>query len=131
MACAGIQEARKKHNDTGKLSLHVKADESGIISLERAESLAETTEEYTVKVPINGPGLGDIDPQMAKKLDPKILDLLKNSKDKMADLDKALNEQNAKQKAQGESIDTEPNVDKVASVYNSPSYCRVQNFVAF
>ena len=96
----GIQAARKKHNNTGKLGLHFKADESGIVSLDRAESLAEITEEYTVKVPISGgvakkPEL-HIDPEMAKKLDPKILELLKNSKTKVADVESLMKDMESK-----------------------------------
>lgn len=51
LGLAGIQEAASKHNDSGKLSLHVRADESGIVSLEKAEAAFEVEEEYIVKVP--------------------------------------------------------------------------------
>ena len=48
----GIQEAAKKHNGSAKLSLHFRADESGIVSLEKGEATSEIMEEYTVKVPV-------------------------------------------------------------------------------
>ena len=41
-----------KHGEPGKLSLHFRADESGLLSLDKAESVIETTEEYTIKVPV-------------------------------------------------------------------------------
>lgn len=62
----GLKEARKQHNDTGKLSLHFRADESGIITLEKGEALSEVSEEYTVKVPIVPEGLS---PELSKALE--------------------------------------------------------------
>ena len=63
---AGLKEARKQHNDTAKLSLHFRADESGIITLEKGEALSEISEEYTVKVPIVPEGLS---PELSKALE--------------------------------------------------------------
>lgn len=63
---AGLREARKQHNDTGKLSLHFRADESGIISLEKGEAISEISEEYTVKVPVVPEGLS---PELSKALE--------------------------------------------------------------
>ena len=47
---AGMKEILAKHKELGKLSLHFRADESGILSLDGGEAVIETTEEYTVKV---------------------------------------------------------------------------------
>ena len=47
---AGMKDILAKHKELGKLSLHFRADESGILSLEGGEAVIETTEEYTVKV---------------------------------------------------------------------------------
>ena len=47
---AGMKDILAKHKELGKLSLHFRADESGILSLDGGEAVIETTEEYTVKV---------------------------------------------------------------------------------
>ena len=39
-----------KYNETGKLNLHVHEDASGLIHVDKAEAVIETTEDYTVKV---------------------------------------------------------------------------------
>ena len=52
---AGIQAALKKHNGSARLSLHFKADESGLMSLEKGEAVSEISEEYTTKVPLSPP----------------------------------------------------------------------------
>lgn len=39
-----------KYNETGKLNLHVHEDASGLIHVDKAEAVVETTEDYTVKV---------------------------------------------------------------------------------
>lgn len=99
----GFQEAINKHNSTGKLSLHFRADESGIITLEKAESLAEISEEYTVKVPTAPEKTLDfskLDPDITKNLDPKLLEALqKSSKGNLAEIEKAL----GKSKTAGET----------------------------
>ena len=63
---AGLKEARKQHNETAKLSLHFRADESGIITLEKGEATSEVSEEYTVKVPLVPEGLS---PELSKALE--------------------------------------------------------------
>ena len=47
---AGIDKALAAHAEPGKLSMHFRADPSGLIALEKAEAVFETTEEYTVQV---------------------------------------------------------------------------------
>lgn len=47
---AGIDKALAAHTEPGKLSVHFRADPSGLIALEKAEAVFETTEEYTVQV---------------------------------------------------------------------------------
>lgn len=47
---AGINKALAAHAEPGKLSVHFRADPSGLIALEKAEAVFETTEEYTVQV---------------------------------------------------------------------------------
>ena len=47
---AGIGKALAAHAEPGKLSVHFRADPSGLIALEKAEAVFETTEEYTVQV---------------------------------------------------------------------------------
>ena len=46
---AGIDKALAAHPEPGKLSVHFRADPSGLIALEKAEAVFETTEEYTVQ----------------------------------------------------------------------------------
>lgn len=48
----GIKAVIAKHNQTGKMSVHFKADESGRVTPSHAEAVLEVTEEYTVKVPV-------------------------------------------------------------------------------
>lgn len=117
MFCTGIQEAIKKHNNTGKLSLHFKADESGIISLERGESIAEVTEEYTIKVPLDGQKLEGLDPEATKNMDPKILEVLKNSKTTMKDIEKLAKE--LKEKADANETNSEDSLEKVRWINES------------
>ena len=57
--CAGLNEAVQHHNNSAKLSLHFRADENGIISLEKGEAVSETLEEYTIKVPILPEGISE------------------------------------------------------------------------
>jgi len=52
---AGIGKALAAHAEPGKCSVHFRADASGLLALERAEAVFETTEEYTVQV---APALG-------------------------------------------------------------------------
>ncbi|CAL8469535.1 g9076 [Coccomyxa elongata] len=48
----GINNVSAKYNETGKLNLHVHQDASGLIHVDKAEAVIETTEDYTVKVPV-------------------------------------------------------------------------------
>lgn len=47
---AGIGKALAAHTEPGKLSVHFRADPSGLVALEKAEAVFETTEEYSVQV---------------------------------------------------------------------------------
>ncbi len=40
-----------KHSEPAKLNLHVHADASGLIHIDKAEAVLDVMEEYTVKVP--------------------------------------------------------------------------------
>lgn len=50
--CAGIKSVIDKHGETGRMSVHFRADESGRLLLTHAESVLDLTEEYTVKLPV-------------------------------------------------------------------------------
>ncbi|KAK9813694.1 hypothetical protein WJX73_003926 [Symbiochloris irregularis] len=49
---SGIKAVVAKHKETGKMSVHFRADESGLVKPTHAEAVLEVTEEYTVKVPV-------------------------------------------------------------------------------
>ena len=38
-----------KHGETGKMGVHFRADSSGILALDKAEAVINTTEQYTVQ----------------------------------------------------------------------------------
>ncbi|EIE21504.1 HSP70-domain-containing protein [Coccomyxa subellipsoidea C-169] len=47
----GIKDVSAKHSEPAKLNLHVHADASGLIHIDKAEAVLDVMEEYTVKVP--------------------------------------------------------------------------------
>ncbi|KAK9826508.1 hypothetical protein WJX81_008378 [Elliptochloris bilobata] len=49
---SGIGKALAAHAEPGKVSVHFRADSSGLIALEKAEAVFETTEEYSVQAPV-------------------------------------------------------------------------------
>ena len=48
-----------KHGETGRLSVHFRADDSGRLTPSHAEAVVDVLEEYTVKVPVASKAGGD------------------------------------------------------------------------
>ena len=53
---AGIDKALAAHSEPGKASVHFRADASGLLAVQQAEAVFETTEEYSVQVGLHQDG---------------------------------------------------------------------------